>query len=307
MTIQPEPLQRNCPLDNGRLQPSTARVSASPSTSCELVDSVPEYNSIVKHCPDALRALLSTRMAVHFTASHIFEALRKESCFVCGKFGSFLDMFTAQRCCFDCLASSDSLLSMTATSARKEFGLDLKMMRTIPTLLSIPGEYSESGRTYRRRTRLVRMLSVSAAKSHHHDTDNLHQRPVPSTTSSLQPSEPRPIRNSHPSLQKFDAWFQNPHRFMPMLRFPSLDRRSGKLDWGVSCQACHHGPRDESRGYCDWNTVYSTSGYIDHFQKCEVSQRARAEIPQLINHDGDFRNRNDLGDQFVSFLSNFEL
>lgn len=32
MTIQPEPLQRNCPLDNGRLQPSTARVSASPST-----------------------------------------------------------------------------------------------------------------------------------------------------------------------------------------------------------------------------------------------------------------------------------
>lgn len=254
-----------------------------------------------------MRALLSTRMAVHFTASHIFEALRKESCFVCGKFGSFLDMFTAQRCCFDCLASSDSLLSMTATSARKEFGLDLKMMRTIPTLLSIPGEYSESGRTYRRRTRLVRMLSVSAAKSHHHDTDNLHQRPVPSTTSSLQPSEPRPIRNSHPSLQKFDAWFQNPHRFMPMLRFPSLDRRSGKLDWGVSCQACHHGPRDESRGYCDWNTVYSTSGYIDHFQKCEVSQRARAEIPQLINHDGDFRNRNDLGDQFVSFLSNFEL
>ncbi|KAJ8070520.1 hypothetical protein OCU04_000894 [Sclerotinia nivalis] len=340
MAIQPESLQRHCPLDNGRLRPRTAQVSASPSTvgSLEcipleiihmilnlldlqcltdiravswraraLVDSVPKYNAIVTHCPDALRALLSMRMAVHFTASDIFEALCTQSCFGCGQFGPFLDMFTAQRCCFDCLAHSDSLLSMTASSARKEFGLDLKTMRTIPTLLSIPGEYSESERTYRRRTRLVRMLSASAAKSHYHDIGTLHRRPASPAMSSPHPPEPRLTRNSHRSLQKFDGYTQNPHRFMPMLRFPSLDRRTGKLDWGVSCQACHHGPRDERGGYCDWNTVYSTSGYIGHFQKCEVSRSVRAEIPQFIDHDGDGRNQHDLDGQFMAFLNNFGL
>ncbi|RDL41336.1 uncharacterized protein BP5553_01315 [Venustampulla echinocandica] len=134
---------------------------------------------------------------------------------------------------------------MTATSAKGEFGLNAKTMRTLPTLLSPPGQYAESERTYRRRISLVRMLSASAAGSMPHDDPNAS------------------------SLQQFDSQGQNPYRFMAMVRFPALDRRTGNLDLGVSCQACRLGPRDEGRGYHNWNALYCAAGYLEHFQKCQ--------------------------------------
>ncbi|ESZ89742.1 hypothetical protein SBOR_9869 [Sclerotinia borealis F-4128] len=315
MTIPPQFLQRYCPLDNGLLRPHAAKIPASISDigsfkalpleiihlifnlldlrcltdfravswrARTLVDSVPEYNALVKHSPDALRALISTRIAVYFTAQDIFEALCTQFCAGCGQFGPFLDMFTAQRYCINCVGDSDDLLSMTASSARKEFGLNLKTMRTIPTLLSIPGEYAESSKEYRRRISLVRMLSASVAQSQIHKPNTLRRRSSPPVSISTQPPQPPSPPISHRLLQKFVGHKQDPYRFMPMLRVPYLDRRTGSLDWGVSCQACRLAPRDERRGYYDWNTVYSTPGYYEHFQKCEVSQRGRLEIPRHI-------------------------
>lgn len=111
MTTQLQSLQRHCPLDNGRIQQRTvteAKCTATPSNIGDLealpieiihsifnildlqsltnfraiswraralVDSFPPYNAIVQHSPDALRALLSTHMAIHFTAQDIFDAL----------------------------------------------------------------------------------------------------------------------------------------------------------------------------------------------------------------------------------------
>ncbi len=317
MTIQPQSLQRHCPLDNDRLLPHDAKTPASLSNigvletlppeiihsifkildlQCltdfravswcarALVDSIPPYNAIVQHSPDALRALLSTHMAVHFTAQDIFEALCKQACVGCGQFGPLLDMFTAHRYCIICVAYSDNTLSMTSSSARREFGLDSKMTQKLPTLLSIPGQYSDGEKMYRRRISLVRMLSASAARSQHHGSNvfgrrsGLQERPLP------QPPQLPPPPISHRSSQ-FDGHRENPYRFMAMLRFPSLDRRTGNLDWGVSCQACRLGPRDVRRGYCDWNIVYSAPGYIEHFQKCEMSQRGKAKIPGYIVSD----------------------
>lgn len=106
MTIQPQSLQRHCPLDNGLLQQSTVLEAkcAAPSDIGDLeflpielihsvfnildlqnptnfkaiiwraralVDSFPPYYAIVKHSPNALRALLSTNMTIHFTAQDI--------------------------------------------------------------------------------------------------------------------------------------------------------------------------------------------------------------------------------------------
>jgi hypothetical protein len=157
MTIQPQSLQRQCPLDNDRLQPLAATNPAShskigalealpPEILCSifmlldlqcltdfravswgaraLVDSIPTYNAIVQHSPDALRALLSTRMAGHFTAQDIFETLCTQACVGCGQFGPLLDMFTAHRYCITCVTHSDNTLSMPTSCARREFGLD---------------------------------------------------------------------------------------------------------------------------------------------------------------------------------------
>ena len=342
MTIQLQSLQRHCPLDNGRLQQSTvfeAKCTASTSNIGDLealpieiihsvfnildlqsltnsraiswraralVDSFPPYNAIVKHSPDALRALLSTHMAIHFTAQDIFDALCTQACFSCGQFGPFLDIFTGYRHCVTCVTYSDNLLSITASLAKKEFGLSSKSMRTLPTLLSIPGQYTESERTYQRRISLVRILSAAAAGSMQQEDSNasyprtrpLGERRVPQPAQLPQP----PV--SHQLLQQLDRHGQNPYRFMAMIRLPFLDRRTGNLDWGLSCQACRLGPRDKRRGYYNWNTVYSAAGYMEHFQKCEVSQIGRKVVPRYIVPIGG--NQCSSVAQFLGFLSNFK-
>ena len=104
-------LQKPCPLDNGQFQPRTdlstkftaplsnlGALEALPPEVIHLVfntidlqsltafraiswgaralvDSFSPYNAIFQYFPDALRALLSTQMAVHFTAQDILEAL----------------------------------------------------------------------------------------------------------------------------------------------------------------------------------------------------------------------------------------
>jgi hypothetical protein len=321
MTIQPQSLQKWCPLDNDQLRPDGRKTPSYLSnvgslktlplevvqlilnlldlqcltdfravswSARALVDSVPKYNALIQHCPDALRALLSTRMAVYFSASQIFEALCTQDCAGCGLFGPFLDLFTARRYCITCVGNLDELLSMTAPSARKEFNLDLKTLRKIPTLLSIPGKYTEGEKKYRKRISLVRMLSASVAQSQR-EFNSVRNRPrPPPTRAPPQPSQAHSHPVSHQLLQQFDGHMEDPYRFMSMLRIPFLDRRTGDLDWGVSCQACRLGPRDKRRGYCNWNNLYSTSGYIEHFQKCELSQRGRAEIPKRpdpVNRD----------------------
>lgn len=340
MTIQPQSLQKHCPLDNGRLRLRTvfdAKCTASLSTigylealppeiiystliildlqsltdfraiswhARALVDSFAPYSAIVQHAPDALRALLSTHTAVHFTAQDIFKALCTQTCFGCGKFGPFLDMFTGYRYCITCVAYSDNLLSITASSAKRELGLDSKTMRKLPTLLSIPGQYTEGERTYRRRISLVRMPSAAAARSmQQEESDFLYRRPRLLGRPLAQPPQLPPSLTSHRSLKQFDKHKQNPYLFMAMIRFPFLDRRTGKVDWGVSCQACRLGPRDERRGYYNWNTVYSADGYMEHFQKCEVSQIGRKVVQDYVPAR---RNQCGYDAKFLGFLSNFK-
>jgi hypothetical protein len=176
-------------------------------------------------------------------------------------------------------------------------------MHKLPTLMSIPGQYSESGRTYRRRISLVRMLSVSAARPQHRESNGFGRR---SGLPERLPQTPQlpPPPTSHRLLPQFDGKKQNSYRFMAMLRFPSLDRRTRILDWGVSCQACRLGPRDARRGYRDWNVVYCTPGYMEHFQECEVFQRGQAEIPGYIDPDNGDQCISDA--RFLAFLNNFK-
>lgn len=312
MTIRPEILRRHCPLDNG-LFPRHAKANSTNSCSNignldafpleiihlilgtldlqsltdfrviswrarALVNSLQPYRKIAHYSPDALRALLSTQMAVHFTAKDIFNALCTQQCFGCGQFGPFLDLFTSHRQCITCVAYSDSLLSITASSAKTKFDLNPETLSSLPTLLSLPGRYTQSERACGRRLSLVRMVSVAATM---------------------------PIQNDDfsDSLPPLDCHEQNPNRFMAIIRFPSLDIGTGKLDWGVSCQACRLGTRDKRRGYYNWNTIYSTAGYIEHFQKCQLSQIGRAVVPGYICVTEEDQRRSDVN--FLGFLSKF--
>ncbi|KAF8861989.1 hypothetical protein BDZ45DRAFT_671533 [Acephala macrosclerotiorum] len=323
--IQAESIQRCCPLDNGRLEPRDAKSSAPISDfgnlECfpleiidsilrmfdlqsltnfravnwharTLVDNITPYKAIIQHAPDVLRGLLSTQMAVHFTTEDIFEALCTQACFGCGQYGGFLDMFTAHRYCIICIADSEDLQCITAFSARQKFGLDTEAMRTLPTLLSVPGRFSYHRKYHRNRISLVRTSSAVAAK--------MAQTKCANASSHASSLAPAPVRRSKratariplpQTLQQLDKREEVPFRYMAMVRIPFLDRESGRLDWGVRCRACLSGYRhhDETRGLLNWQTAFSAKGYLDHFQKCQLSQVARRAIPDCLVPDEENR------------------
>lgn len=323
MTIQPESLRQHCPLDNGRLQQhatsptsignlevlplgiihavlsiidlqSLTTFRAVSWHARALVDSLPTYAVIIHHTSDTLRALLSTRMAVHFTAQDIFEALCGQSC-CCGQFGPFLDLFTARRRCLPCVINSEDLLSTKASLVTARFGLSAKKMCTLPSLLSLPGEYGEGKKRCSQRVFLVRACSINnAVQMNQHDKSA--GSPLPTITQ---------VRAT-PAFRKLlqqDSGGLNSYRFMPMIRFPSLDRKTRSLEWGVSCQGCRLGPRHEKRGYYDWNAVYSVTGYLGHFERCEVSQIGKEAIPRYTTAIRDGRGHTQ---RFLGFLNNLK-
>ncbi|PQE17070.1 F-box domain-containing protein [Rutstroemia sp. NJR-2017a BBW] len=265
-----------------------------------LVDSVPEYNALIQHFPDALRALLSTRMAGHFSAPQIFEALCTRDCIGCGQFGPLLDLFTAHRYCITCLVDVGGLFTMEASDAIKEFSLDSETIQKVPKLLTIP-QYNSEGMFVRERLSLVRMLPISVAQAQH-DFRSMHNTPsLPPTGVTPQQSQPHSLQISDQVHERL-LHEQHTYRTMSMLRVPLLNRRTGDLDWGVSCLACSFGPQDEGHGRCDPNNLYTTSGYAEHFQKCELSQRARAKISECFRLG---RREDEVGNVLLHFLINF--
>lgn len=250
--IDSNSLEKQCPLDNGRHQPivlhdnTTAHISMVGDLEClpleiihmvlgildlqtltnfravswharNLVDSLPAYRAIVKHSPNALRALISTQTAIQFTARDIFRTLCTEACFNCGKFGPFLDLLSGERYCQICVAECDHLYSMRASLAKKAFGLDAKTMRSLPKLISLPGEYSMRGTISKKRITLVRMLSAEAAEQSMRATTS--DRALRTTVARLSRQPPS---TANDLLQMLDLDWCDPFRHMAMVRIPVL-------------------------------------------------------------------------------------
>lgn len=177
--------------------------------------------------------------------------------------GPFLDLFTAGRYCFTCVASSHSLSTLPAKYASSRLELNSETMRNLPMLLSIPPfdadvhgpmllSRTPTGLPIRRR--YVRTLSASAATS------------IQNHELAIDASHPR----SEPLVMP-PEYLQKCHRFETVVRHPFLNQRVGELDWGVSCEACCDAYINRGR-YAGRNTLYSAAGYLEHFQTCERSQ-----------------------------------
>ncbi|KAK0617160.1 hypothetical protein B0T14DRAFT_259576 [Immersiella caudata] len=65
-----------------------------------------EYQLISKHGLEGLRGPLRTGLAHCFTITDLYRPLVTDKCSTCGGFGGLLFLFTAERCCLDCLQSS---------------------------------------------------------------------------------------------------------------------------------------------------------------------------------------------------------
>jgi hypothetical protein len=125
---------------------SLMRLSHVSKRGWEIVDSLPEAKSIMKHAYPAMVALSQTTLIKWHSISTIYGTMRSPECTSCGDFGPFLFLPTCQRCCFHCLEDNQSFWVISVNTAIKLFNLDKKKANREPILRAIPGSYSVSYR-----------------------------------------------------------------------------------------------------------------------------------------------------------------
>jgi len=127
-----------------------------------VVESLPEYRDLIRHAPQAMAALGSTRLLHYHSASTLHATLLSASCSSCGEYGAFLFLPTCERCCYECLWRNQSLWVIPISEARKCFDLSVASAKELPTMRSLPGKYYV--RCSISRKRQLRLVSVRAAK-----------------------------------------------------------------------------------------------------------------------------------------------
>lgn len=313
-TIDTDHLHQNCPLDQKSLKPPSASSvqgayaslgrfgrlpiettlnifantdlstltllrSISERTSL-LVDSVLPYEAVVTHAPNALRALLSTGSAQYFTAIDLYNALRAQDCFLCGRFGPFLYLLECRRCCWKCLTSVQDILPISKEAAQFLYHLDLETMTNIPTLLNIPGSY---GPKHRRQPHMemkggarIALVAYGAARKAGAKiqalTDDYGKAKL-ETRIALRGPMSQDFMHEMDCMNYDPAGYAagyglEPQRFMAAVRFPTLIAGTDTVEWGVSCIGCLEGAEvgDEERF---WNEQYTTEGMKKHLEQCQ--------------------------------------
>lgn len=258
-----------------------------------LVDSLPGYKEVVIHCPNALRGLLSTQTAQHFTATDLYNALRAQDCFLCGQFGALLYVLECRRCCFKCLTSVEDLLPICKASAKLLYHFDAQTMAEMPTLLSIPGHYGlKQDRTPRMRAKggvRVAMVSYGAARKAcaelqigetlNDDDDDDHEKYEKAKTETriaLRGPVSQDFMRDMDCMNYDPAGYNagyglEPERFMAAVRFPTLISGTDTAEWGISCLGC----LERARGGQEerlWNEQYTTEGMVKHLEQCQKAR-----------------------------------
>ena len=69
----------------------------------EVLKSVPEYRDLMRHAPQALAALVETRLIRYHLVATVHATLLSADCKSYGKYGAFLFLPTCERYCYHCL------------------------------------------------------------------------------------------------------------------------------------------------------------------------------------------------------------
>lgn len=200
----------------------------------ELVDSVPQYAAIVKHCPDVIRAILSIQ-ADAFDCNTLYTTLTTTRCSTCDRFGNHLYLITCRRVCYFCFTRRLEYCPLTIGRALRFFNSDGTRQRgamnsrqrlcalNLPAVLTLPGRYctawtGEGGSLQRTRLQLFdrRAVMQDAAES---------------------------------GLTKPDKTTREPRRFMTIITAPYLFDCGRRADWGYFCLGCGEEKEEETRHF----------------------------------------------------------
>ncbi|KAF7560130.1 hypothetical protein G7046_g4020 [Stylonectria norvegica] len=230
--------------------PSLTRFRRVNRRAMELVDSVPEYAAIIKHCPDIIRAILSIH-ADAFNCHVLYATLNTTRCSTCQHFGDHLYLIDCRRVCYYCFTQRLDYFPLTIGRASRFFarkGTELRNAMTTrqrliaanpPSVLSLPGRYctawvSEGGNLARKRFQLFDRRAVI-------------QDPAAS------------------GFPKLDKTTREPLRFMTIITAPYLFDFGMRVDWGYFCLGCkEESSRQEDM---DFRIKYTKEEVVEHFEK----------------------------------------
>jgi hypothetical protein len=174
----------------------------------ELVDSLHQYRSILKHCPNILRAIVSTN-ASSYTCRVLYDTLCNTKCSSCDRFGGYLYLITCRRVCYFCFSRNLIYFPLSAWQAAKLTGLSRRDLKRLPHLVSLPGRYTASAKLSKGRTMLFDRWAVLLLDR----AGDGQRQPVDYTT-------------------------REPRRFMPIISAPYLSHAGQRAGWGLHCRRC---------------------------------------------------------------------
>lgn len=241
----------------------------------EVVDSVPQYKTIVVHAPASLRGILSIETGLWISCQDLYEKICTAECEQCGDFGGFLYLITCKRVCFLCLSEEPNYLPLLRSDAIRRFGLNPNLVASSPHMRSIPGYYSPNEKISRARLTLVDFEFARRAGIALHGSVSLMEQHVSHLANKrlekyherlsrrVAGAEPNPRRP--PSGDAWDGRSSNPRRFMAIVHAPWLNLRTKSLEWGFHCVGCQ---KKYERRPLHWRRKFTTGTFNDHIRQC---------------------------------------
>ncbi|KAI1194403.1 hypothetical protein F5X97DRAFT_277922 [Nemania serpens] len=247
-----------------------------------VVTSLRQYQIVVSHGLNLLCALLRTRLAIGVSLFDFYDALCTKDCTLCGEFGGFISLLTWNRCCFTCLQGALETQVRTLAAVRKQFRLTEAQSDQLRSFKSLPGIYSMKESVHKSRITL----------------GSVHQAIL---VSGQQP-------HALPEAQLVISGRNQKFNFMGSCALPYYDRRTGRVEHGVSCAGCQLalekdiiGSRGEKWAFEARDQVYAQDGFLEHFRWCEQAQLLwrssgegndwPTELPEAARRGGFFNSR----------------
>ena len=121
----------------------------------EVVESIPRYKATMTHAGYVIPCILGIETGPWITLGTLYDQICTAKCEKCGDFGGYLYILTCTRVCFYCFTEDKKYLPLLFNDAIRSFGIDRRIIQTLPHMKSIPGEYSTLMKKRERPTKLV--------------------------------------------------------------------------------------------------------------------------------------------------------
>ncbi|KAL2193899.1 hypothetical protein P885DRAFT_71716 [Corynascus similis CBS 632.67] len=234
-------------------------------SSRRIVDSLHQYQMAVSHGLNLLCALLRTRLAIGISLLDFYH---------------FVSLLTWNRCCFACLQGALETRVQTLAGIRKQFHLTKTKLGQLKSFRTLPGIYSMEESVHKSR---IAVVSVHQAK----------------LVSGQQPHA------AAAQAQPASSGRNRKFNFMGLCALPYYDRRTGRVEYGMSCAGCQLalekdiiGSRGEKWAFDTRDKVYAQNSFLEHFRWCEQAQllwksssEGKRQPIEAARRGGFFNNR----------------